>query len=253
MEIYLNKKLKAALSYFILTLLFFTNSLSLSFAQQTSLILPDVEAGPGQEVTVDVVISDNTQAAQAGIFIVFDPEIANVVDAFSIVRGPDLEEEMFFITPSVKDLCLQNGVFISDCASTLGTVNTMGISSGIFPKNFPPDLISNGTVLRIIFRVNPETTIGDMTELAISTQSFFATNFSSAQGQTLSSDDLNLVNGSITVVQGNLGSGCTITYSSAPLQTSIVNIFLFITPLILITIRRNSGKLKKSKWGYKSV
>ena len=249
----MKKKLKTVSTNFFLTLLFLTCPLSVSFAQQLSLVLPDVESGPGQQVAVDVIISDNSQAAQAGIFIVFDPEIANVEDAFSISRGPDLEEESFFITPSVKDLCLQNGIFISDCTDMLGTVNTMGVSSGIFPKNFPPDLISNGTVLRILFRVNPEAAVGDMTELSISTQSFFATSFSTTQGQTISSDELNLVNGSISVVQGNLGSGCTVASSPSSMQISIANLLLFIAPLILISIRRNAGKLIKSKWSFKSV
>ena len=238
------KKLHWAISNFILTTLFISYSAIGSFAQQVSLVLPDVEAGPGQEVTVDVLISDNTQAAQGGIFIVFDPEIANVEDAFSISPGPDLNDNSFFITPSVKDLCLQNGAFISDCTGTLGTVNTMGVSSGIFPKKFPPDIISDGTILRIIFRVNPDAGIGEMTALEISTQSFFATSLSTTQGSTLASDDLNLVNGSITVIQSNSGSGCSA--SGPAFGPSLVNILILLLPLIIFALRLKYAKNTKS-------
>ena len=247
----MNEKLNWAISYFILTSLFLSYSVIGSFAQQVSLVLPDVEAGPGQEVTVDVLLSDNTQAAQGGIFIVFDPEIANVEDAFSISPGADLNDSSFFITPSVKDLCLQNGAFISDCTGTLGTVNTMGVSSGIFPRNFPPDIIPDGTILRIIFRVNPDAGIGEMTELEISTQSFFATSLSTTQGSTLSSDDLNLVNGSITVIQSTSGSGCS---AASPLfGYSIVNVLILFLPFIIFALRLKSAKNSKFIRGQKIV
>lgn len=240
MRFRLNSKL--IIPYILLIVLFINLFLFSAHSQQLNVTLPNLEGAAGQDIFVDVTISGNTEAAQGGIFIVFDPEVVSIEDAFQISEGSEIEESEFFITPSIKDLCLVNGEFISDCTGTLGTINTMGVSSGIFPKNFPPDLIPDGVVLRIIFTINSDANIGDMTDLIINTQSFFHTSFGTSAGNNIPEENLNLVNGSITVVEGSSGSGCTIAAENTNTGNSLLHFVILLLPLLLISIRKTHRK-----------
>jgi len=99
----------------------------LAQAQELGASLSDVKGRPGKQVVVDLTLTNNTMAAQSGINIIFNPNVANIEDvSIDVFPGPALEGTDFFIVPGVKDTTSQD------------PVNSMGLFIGIFPSVFPP-------------------------------------------------------------------------------------------------------------------
>ena len=160
----------------------------LAHAQELGASLPDLNAKAGRSVTVSLNLTDNTLAAQSGINILFNPDIAFIKDLRrDIVPGRDLKRSDFFLVPGVKDRSVQD------------LVNRRGLFLGIFPKFFPAPIIPNGEIVRIRFSIKDDVKVGDFSNLHFSFFTFNPTSFSTQKGTPISIEKSNFVDGRITV------------------------------------------------------
>ena len=217
---------KICLINFIAILMFFLGTNA--YAQDLGASLSDVEGRPGKQVVVNLAISDNTTAAQGGINLIFNSNIADIEDVtIDVSPGAALDGTTFFIVPGVKD------------TSTQDETNSRGLFIGIFPGEIPAPLIPNGDIATIIFTISDDANPGDFTNLDFSFVSFNATSFASQNGIPVTIDNSNFANGLITVRRSGGGSGsCTLAQESNTGNGPIDIVLILLVPIAFVTIKR---------------
>ena len=199
----------------------------LAQAQELGASLSDVKGRPGKQVVVDLTLTDNTMAAQSGINILFNPNVANIEDvSIDVFPGPALEGADFFIVPGVKDTTLQD------------PVNSMGLFIGIFPSVFPPPVIPDGDIITIIFTINGAAEPGDFTDLIFSFINFSPTSFADQDGGVITIVDSNFTNGLITVRRSGGSSSCALAQGAVNVSHIIGVLLILLIPLSIIGLRR---------------
>ena len=203
-------------------------------AQDLGESLSMVDGRPGKKVIVNLTLEDNTNAAQAGINILFNPNIADIENLnIDVSPGPALQDSGFFIIPGVKDRSLQDGI------------NIKGLFIGIFADTFPPPAIPNGDIATIIFTISDDAKPTDFTDLRFSFISFNPTSFASQNGIPISIDNSNFTDGLITVVRSgdDGGSSCALAYTKVSHRSVVDLASIFLIPIAFVIVRR---LLKKS-------
>ncbi len=199
----------------------------LAQAQELGASLSNVKGRPGKQVVVDLTLTNNTMAAQSGINIIFNPNVANIEDvSIDVFPGPALEGTDFFIVPGVKD----NPSKVS--------VNSMGLFIGIFPSVFPPPLIPDGDIVTIIFTINGAAVPGDFTDLIFSFVNFTPTSFADQDGGVITIDDSNFTNGLITVRISGGSSSCALAQGAVNFNHVIGVLLILLIPLSIVGLRR---------------
>jgi len=196
-------------------------------AQELGASLSDVKGRPGKQVVVDLTLTDNTMAAQSGINILFNPNVANIEDvSIDVFPGPALEGADFFIVPGVKDTTSQD------------PVNSMGLFIGIFPSVFPPPVIPDGDIITIIFTINGAAEPGDFTDLIFSFINFSPTSFADQNGGVITIVDSNFTNGLITVRRSGGSSSCALAQGAVNVSHIIGVLLILLIPLSIVGLRR---------------
>ncbi len=201
----------------------------LAQAQELGASLSDVKGRPGKQVVVDLTLADNTMAAQSGINILFNPNVANIEDvSIDVFPGPALEGADFFIVSGVKDTTLQD------------PVNSMGLFIGIFPSVFPPPLSPDGDIVTIIFTINGAAVPGDFTDLIFSFVNFNFTSFADQNGAIITIDDSNFTNGLITVTVRESGGSSSCALAQGGVNVSHITglLLILLIPLSIVGLRR---------------
>ena len=122
-------------------------------AQDLGASLSDVDGRPGKQVVVNLTLSNNTTAAQAGFNITYNPKIADIEDiSIDVSPGAALDGTNFFIVPGVK---VRGGE----------EINTNSLFIGIFPGEIPTPFIPNGDIATIIFTISDDANPADFTDL----------------------------------------------------------------------------------------
>jgi len=199
-------------------------------AQELGASLSDVKGRPGKQVVVDLTLTNNTMAAQSGINIIFNPNVANIEDvSIDVFPGPALEGTDFFIVPGVKDTTSQD------------LVNSMGLFIGIFPSVFPPPVIPNGDIITIIFTINDNAEVGDFTDLLFSFVNMLPSNptsFADQNGGVITIVDSNFTNGLITVRRSGGSSSCALAQGAVNVSHIIGVLLILLIPLSIVGLRR---------------
>ena len=219
---------KIGLTSLLLFIMFFLGVNGyLAQAQELGASLSDVKGRPGKQVVVDLTLTNNTMAAQSGINIIFNPNVANIEDvSIDVFPGPALEGTDFFIVPAVKDTTLQD------------PVNSMGLFIGIFPSVFPPPVIPDGDIVTIIFTINGAAVPGDFTDLIFSFVNFTPTSFADQDGGVITIDDSNFTNGLITVRRSGGSSSCALAQGAVNVSHIIGVLLILLIPLSIVGLRR---------------
>jgi len=198
----------------------------LAQAQVLGASLSDVKGRPGKQVVVDLTLTNNTMAAQSGINILFNPNVANIEDvSIDVFPGPALEGADFFIVPGVKDTTSQD------------PVNSMGLFIGIFPSVFPPPVIPDGDIITIIFTINGAAEPGDFTDLIFSFINFSPTSFADQNGGVITIVDSNFTNGLITVRRSGGSSSCALAQGAVNVSHIIGVLLILLIPLSIVGLR----------------
>jgi len=198
-------------------------------AQELGASLSDVKGSPGKRVVVNLKLTNNTMAAQSGINLLFNPDVADIEDiSIDVFPGPALKGADFFIVPGVKDTTSQD------------PVNSMGLFIGIFPSVYPPLVIPDGDIITIRFTINDDTEPGDFTDLIFSFVNFNFTSFADQNGSIITIDDSNFTNGLITVTvrESGGGSSCALAQGSANVSHIIGLLLILLIPLSIVVLRR---------------
>ncbi len=197
------------------------------YAQDLGASLSEVEGRPGKQVVVNLALSDNTSAAQGGINMIFNPNIADIEDVnIDVSPGAALEGTSFFIVPGVKSTIIQD------------QTNNKGLFIGIFPGEIPALMIPNGDIATIIFTISDDADPGDFTDLNFSFRTFNATSFASQNGIPVTIDQSKFTNGLITVRNSTSGSGSCGLAQGTMAGNPIINIAMVILlPLALVALR----------------
>ena len=198
------------------------------YAQDLGASLSEVEGRPGKQIVVNLSLSNNTTAAQGGINMIFNPNIADIEDVnIDVSPGAALEGTSFFIVPGVKSTIIQD------------QINNKGLFIGIFPGEIPAPVIPNGDIATIIFTISDDTSPGDFTDLNFSFRSFNATSFAGQNGIPVTIDQSNFANGLITVRRSGGGSGsCSLAQYSSVNNNFIDFALMLLVPIALVVVRR---------------
>lgn len=198
-----------------------------AYAQDLGASISDVDGRPGKQVIVNLTLSNNSTAAQAGFNITYNPKIADIEDiTIDVSPGAALDGTNFFIVPAVK---VRGGE----------EINTNSLFIGIFPGEIPTTFIPNGDIATIIFTIRDDASPGDFTDLDFSFMSFNATSFASQNGIPVSIDQSNFVNGLITVRQSDGGSGsCALAQGSIEANRVIDITLILLIPIVFVAVRR---------------
>jgi len=196
-------------------------------AQELGASLSDVKGRPGKQVVVNLTLTNNTMAAQSGINLLFNPDVADIEDiSIDVFPGPALEGADFFIVPGVKDTTSQD------------SVNSMGLFIGIFPSVFPPPVIPDGDIITIIFTINDDAEPGDFTDLIFSFIDFNPTSFADQNGAVITIDDSNFTNGLITVRRSGGSTSCALAQGGVNVSHIIGLLLILLIPLSIVGLRR---------------
>ena len=197
-------------------------------AQDLGASLSEVEGRPGKQVVVNLSISNNTTAAQGGINLIFNPNVADIEDVnIDVSPGAALEGTSFFIVPGLKSTIDQD------------QTNNRGLFIGIFPGEIPAPTIPNGDIATIIFTISDDANPGDFTDLNFSFRSFNATSFASQNGIPVTIDNSNFANGLITARRSGGGSGsCALAQGGNTSNNSVDIWLMLLVPIAYVVIRR---------------
>lgn len=202
-----------------------------SRAQSLGASLSELEGRPGEEVVVDLTLDGNTEAAQAGINIIYNPDVIKIEDLIlDVSPGPVINENLHFIIKGVKSTEVQD------------PVNSEGLFFAVFPKSFPLNVISNGVIGTLIFTISDDAEPGDFSDIKFSflnTVPANTTSFTSQGAKVLEFDEGDFIDGRVTVVAGSGGSGsCALANSGAKASGITGSLLVMFIPLGLILFRR---------------
>ena len=206
-------------SIVLLTILFMNVPTGPARAQNIGASLPEVKGRAGRQVVVDLVLTGNTLAAQAGINMLYNPDVVSIVEVgFDVFPGPDFDGGNFFLIRGVKDTSVQN------------PVNSMGLFMGIFTSTFPASIIPNGAIVTIIFTISDDAEPGDFSELEFSFLNNVPSNptsFAAQDGTIVAFEQSSFTNGRITVARAGGGGSCAL--AAGPLNSGqIVGILIIL-------------------------
>ncbi len=197
-----------------------------AYAQNLGASLSEVEGRLGKQVVVNLALTNNTTAAQGGINLLFNPNVADIEDvSIDVSPGTALDDTSFFIVPGVK---IRGGE----------EVNTKGLFIGIFPGELPAPLIPNGDIATIIFTISDDAEPGDFTGLNFSFVSFNPTSFASQKGIPVTIDNSNFTNGLITVRSTGGSSSCALAQGSIAVSRVMDIALILLIPIAFVAVRR---------------